>query len=56
MADGLSEVELSLKGAKLLVKILLTDYNERVEKFEKFVKEKILINEFEKNKILNNVS
>ena len=42
LADGLSEVELSLKGAKLLVKILLTDYNERVEKFEKFVKDKFM--------------
>ena len=51
LADGLSEVELSLKGAKLLVKILLTDYNERVEKFEKFVKEKIEILDEKNNDI-----
>ena len=38
-----SEAELGLKGAKLLVKILLTNYNKNVEKFEKFVKEKIEI-------------
>ena len=38
-----SEAGLGLKGAKLLVKILLTNYNKNVEKFEKFVKEKIEI-------------
>jgi hypothetical protein len=39
--DGFSETDLSLKGAKLLVKVLLTQYDKRVEKFEQFVKEKI---------------
>ena len=37
------EAGLGLKGAKLLVKILLTNYNKNVEKFEKFAKEKIEI-------------
>ena len=39
----MSEIDSALKGAKLLVKVLLTQYNERVEKFENFVKEKIEI-------------
>jgi len=43
LSDGLSEIDSALKGAKLLVKVLLTQYNERVEKFENFVKEKIEI-------------
>ena len=34
LSDGLSEIDSALKGAKLLVKVLLTQYNERVEKFE----------------------
>ena len=37
------EAGLGLKGAKLLVKILLTNYNKNVEKFEQFAKEKIEI-------------
>ena len=41
LTDGFSETDLSLKGAKLLVKVLLTQYDKRVEKFEQFVKEKI---------------
>ena len=50
LAD-VSEVGMILKGAKLLVKLLLTNYNERVERFEKFVKEKIEILDEKNNDI-----
>ena len=43
LSDGLSEEALAFKGAKLLAKILLLDYDKRVKRFEKFVKEKIEI-------------
>ena len=41
LSEELSEMSLQLKGAKLLIKILLHAYNERVERFQKFVKEKV---------------
>ena len=50
LAD-VSEVGMILKGAKLLVKLLLTNYNEGVERFEKFVKEKIEILDEKNNDI-----
>ena len=46
-----NEEGLELKGAKLLVKILLANYNKNVEKFEKFVKEKIEILDEKNNDI-----
>ena len=38
-----NELSMELKGSKLLTKILSLDYNKQVEKFEKFVKEKLEI-------------
>ena len=41
LSEELSEMSLQLKGAKLLIKILLYAYNERMERFQKFIKEKV---------------
>ena len=43
LSEELSEMSLQLKGAKLLIKILLYAYSDRIERFEKFVKDKIQI-------------
>ena len=40
LSEELSEMSLQLKGAKLLIKILLHAYNERVERYEKICKRK----------------
>ena len=49
--DDLSELDWGLKGGKLLVKLLLLNYNKQVEKFEKFVKEKIQIMDEKNNDV-----
>ena len=49
--DDLSELDWGLKGGKLLVKLLLLNYDKQVEKFEKFVKEKIQIMDEKNNDV-----
>ena len=49
--EVISEFDWKLKGAKLLVKVLLREYDERVERFQNFVKEKIEILDEKNNDI-----
>ena len=49
--EVISEFDWKLKGAQLLVKVLLREYNKRVERFQNFVKEKIEILDEKNNDI-----
>ena len=51
LEEVISEFDWKLKRAKLLVKLLINEYDERVERFQNFVKEKIEILDEKNNDI-----
>ena len=52
--DLIGEAELYIKGAKLLITVLNHQYNKMIEKFEKFVEEKLEILDDENNDLFFN--